>query len=41
MFPQAVRYKKSRQAYYDQHEDKIPKPDLKKVWQQYVAKPFF
>jgi len=40
MFPQAVRYKKSRQAYYAQHEDKIPKPDLKKVWQQYVAKPF-
>jgi len=40
MFPQAQRYKKSRQAYYENHKDKIPKPDIKQVWQKYVAKPF-
>ena len=40
LYPEAVRYKKSRQEYYTKHEHKIPKPDIKRVWQQYVAKPF-
>jgi len=39
MYPEAVRYKKSRQEYYDKHEDKKPIPDAKAVWMQYIAKP--
>jgi len=32
--------KRKTDAEDDQHEDKIPKPDLKKVWQQHEANPF-
>ena len=40
MYPDATRYKQSRQDYYEQHKDKLPIPGAKQVWQQYVAKPF-
>jgi len=39
MYPQAVRYTKSRQKYYDDNPTKKPIPESKQVWQQYVAKP--
>ena len=39
MYPDAVRYKKSRQEYYTKNKDKMPIPDAKAVWMQYVAKP--
>jgi len=39
MYPQAVRYTKSRAEYYDHNPTKKPIPDSKQVWQQYVAKP--
>jgi len=39
MYPEAVRYKKSRQEYYTKNKDKMPIPDAKAVWMQYVAKP--
>jgi len=39
MYPQAVRYTKSRAEYYDKNPTKKPIPDSKQVWQQYVAKP--
>ena len=41
LYPDAGRYKKSRQEYYYVHEDKIPKPDIKRVWQLNVAKPAY
>jgi len=39
MYPKAVRYTKSRQQYYYDHEGKMPIADAKSVWQQYIAKP--
>ena len=40
MFPDAVRYKESRQNYYKNNPGKLPVPGAKQVWQQYIAKPF-
>ena len=39
MYPEAVRYKKSRQEYYTKNPEKKPIPDAKAVWMQYIAKP--
>jgi len=39
MYPEAVRYKKSRQVYYTKNPEKKPIPDAKAVWLQYIAKP--
>jgi len=39
LFPDAVRYKKSRQQYYAEHPNKVPQVNIKHIWQQYWAQP--
>jgi len=40
MFPNAVRYKKTRQEYYKQNPGKLHVAGAKQVWQQHIAKRF-
>ena len=40
LFPNAERFTNSQKELYSRNPAKQPKADAKKVWQQYVAKPF-